>query len=183
MKPTFVIRPSKAPIQVKVAVVAAAVASLGVALYGEPFAHIMVFVGIGYVTPILAAVIVGIAALRSSPNRIAQARTAILVLAVGMGSLAVFQVPGCFVANVLDQRDLDRTRVWCDDLVSRLEQWRSEHGTYPETLEGTSLVVDPPKHWQHGGRYQATNGEFELYYYGEGEADHWTYSSLRKSWR
>ncbi len=182
MKPALVIRPSKAPILVKVAAVSAAVASLGLALYGEPVLHLTIPFFIAVLTPFAATAIAVVTLARSSPNRLQQGRHCLLALSVGMVALVVFQFPALPISMIVHDRDLARTRVWCDHLITELEQWRSDHGTYPESLEATSLVVDPPNRWQRGGRYRFEDGEFELTYSTGESRDGYTYHSLGKSW-
>lgn len=183
VKPTSVIRPSEAPIQVKVAVVLAALTSLGIAFYGEPLLSLTIPVLVAYFTSIAATVIAIATVIRASPNRLQQGRHSLLALLVGVTALFVMQFAAFPIAMVVQDHDLARTREWCDHLVSELERWRSEHGSYPESLEDTALVVDPPSRWSNSGRYRFRDGEFELSYSAGGIDFEHRYHSLGKSWR
>jgi hypothetical protein len=158
---------------------AAAIASKGDTTYHAAWIA-MVFM----CTPILVGVTLAVGAAGSTENRLARMRAALVVLAAGLSCFLVVQVPGCAASSWMNSVHVDQAKVWCERLAEDLDRWRDEHGAYPESLETTSLVVDPPVRCRSSLRYSIRDGVFTLEFMGGEEFfSAWCFRSDDRTWR
>lgn len=135
-------------------------------------------------TPILVGVALAAGAAGPSENRLPRMRAALVVLAAGLSCVLVVQVPGCAATSWMNSVHVDDAKVWCERLAGDLDRWRDEHGAYPESLEATSLVVDPPRRCREALSYRLHDGVFTLEFLaGEEFFSAWCFRSDDRTWR
>lgn len=92
------------------------------------------------------------------------------------------QVVGCAAGQFVLSHRVDVAKAWCESLALDLEQWNSEHGHYPESLDAVPFAQDRPKLCREDLLYKPQRDGFELdFFTGEWLAG-WTYHSASKTW-
>jgi hypothetical protein len=100
------------------------------ALRGQ-FLHKFVAVSSLIATAVLFLAWILFRALRKPAPRIAAARHVCSWLGVVLLVISLSYVSGIFVRS----RDVHHAQQFCEQLAASAEDWRDEHGSYPETLE------------------------------------------------
>ncbi len=173
--------------QLPLAVLAAlgAVYSIWWAWLGEPDGHWLMIFGLAFATPFLIAGVLLIVRLTPERGRVERMRRTLFTVLTGIACVGTLQVPGFMAAIAVQTTRIAEAKEWCERLASKLEQWRSDHGHYPEDIDGTELVTDAP--WLCDSRSLYRLNEDETFvletHTGPGSTEYWTYSSRDGSWK
>lgn len=91
---------------------------------------------------------------------------------------------GIVASHFVSQSRITEAQRWCESLASKIEDWRAAHGEYPESIQGSELVVDPPKLCDTRWLYSSRDGTYTLSFYDERGFDSiWSYDPRARTWR
>lgn len=101
----------------------------------------------------------------------------------GLCFLAI-QVPGFFAGKLVNDALVSDAKGWCEELATKLDRWRDEHGDYPESLDVATFVVDPPRLCRGHLLYVVRDGAYTLDFPTyETVFSAWYYRSDERSWK
>lgn len=112
---------------------------------GDPSGHWLMIFGLGVSMPFLIAAMMIIFQLTPERGHVEHMRRALFTLLTGIACVVTLQVPGFMAAIAVQTTRIAEAKQWCERLAWKVEQWRSDHGSYPANIHGTELAADAPR--------------------------------------